>query len=122
MDNHKNFEQIEIPIVKRLYELYLLTHKLILDFPKHERYTLGEKLENNIIEIMDLVIFGNAQPKNFKGEYVEKANTKLEILKIFYRIAFDIHAIEDRDYLKAEAYLQEIGRMFGGWIKFLKSV
>lgn len=112
---------MEIPIIKKLYELYILTHKLILKFPKHERYALGEKLENNIIEIMDLVIFGNSQPKNFKEEYVEKANVKLEILKIFYRMGFEIKAIEESDYLKTEKYLQETGRMFGGWIKFLKS-
>lgn len=122
MDNiHENFKQIEIPVVKKLYDLYLLTHKLISKFPKHEKYTLGEKIETNIIESIELIIFGNVQPKNFKDGYLLKANAKIEILKIFYRIAFEINAIEIKNYLKAEEILQEIGKMLGGWIKYLKS-
>lgn len=122
MDNiHENLKQIEIPVVKKLYDLYLLTHKLISKFPKHEKYTLGERIENNIIESIELIVFGNAQPKNFKDGYLFKANAKIEILKIFYRIAFEINAVEMKNYLKTEEILQEIGKMLGGWIKYLKS-
>lgn len=94
---------------------------MILKFPKHERYSLGEKLENGIIETMELIILGNIQSRNFKDAYLFKANAKIEILKLLYRLAFDIKILEDKDYLKTEAHLQEIGKMLGGWIKYLKS-
>ena len=118
---HKNFEQIEIPVIKKLYDLYCYTHKMILVFPKHERYSLGEKMEISIIEIIELIVSGNAQPKNFKDTYLLNANAKIEVLKILYRLAFDIEIIKDKQYLKTEEYLQEIGKMLGGWIKYLKS-
>lgn len=106
--------------MKKLYELYQLTHIAILRFPKHEKYSLGEKLECLILESIELIIFGNAQAKNFKDGFILKANAKVEILKILYRLAFSIKAIENKNYLKTEEYLQEIGRMLGGWLKFLK--
>ncbi len=70
---------------------------------------------------MELIIMGNAQPKNFKDVYLYKANAKIEILKVFYRMAFDIEIIKDKEYLMTEEFLQEIGRMLGGWLKYLKS-
>ena len=65
MNSNKNFASIEIPLVKKLYELYKYAHKSVSVFPKHERYSLGEKIEMNILETIEEVIFGNAQPKNF---------------------------------------------------------
>ena len=119
--NHKNYEQIEIPVIKKLYELYEITHSVIMKFPKHEKYSLGEKLECVILDSLELIIFGNYQPKNFKEGYILKANAKIEILKILFRLAFSIKALDDPSYLKAQQTLQEIGKMLGGWLKYLKS-
>ncbi|MFA4817941.1 MAG: four helix bundle protein [Parcubacteria group bacterium] len=121
MDNNKNFTSIEIPLIKKLYELYKYAHKSISVFPKHERYSLGEKIEMNILEAIELTVFGNAQPKNFKDGYLLKANAKVEVLKILFRLSLDNEFINQTQYIKAEEYLQEAGRMLGGWIKYLKS-
>lgn len=92
-----------------------------MKFPKHERYSLGEKLECTILEAMEYIIIGNAQAKNFKDGFIIKANAKVELLKILYRLALNIHAIDTKGYLKAQETLQEIGKMLGGWIKYLRS-
>ena len=44
-NTHSEFSKLEIPVVIKLFVLYEITHKLIFKFPKHERYTLGEKIE-----------------------------------------------------------------------------
>ena len=121
MDNHKNFASIEIPLVKKLYELYKYAHESVSVFPKHERYSLGEKIEMNILEAIEAVIFGNAQPKNFKDAYLLRANAKIEVLKILFRLALDNEFINPTQYLKTEEYLHEAGKMLGGWIKYLRS-
>lgn len=121
MNNNKNFTSIEIPLIKKLYELYKCAHKSISVFPKHERYSLGEKIEANILEAIELSLFGNAQPKNFKDAYLLKANAKVEVLKILFRLALDNDFINETQYLKTEDILQEAGKMLGGWIKYLRS-
>jgi len=121
MEQNKNFKQIEIPVIKSLYELYRHTHGAILVFPKHEKYSLGEKLETAILESIELVITGNSQPKNFKEPFLLKAGAKTEILKLLFRLAFDCGFISQKQYLKLEEDLQEIGRMLGGWIKYVRS-
>jgi hypothetical protein len=118
---HKNFQQIEIPVVKTLYDLYVITHNLVSKFPKNERYSLGEKLENTLLETIEYVVFGNVQQKNFKDAYILKANTKIELLKLFWRLALDIKVIDDKAYLKVQQHLQESGKMLGGWLKYLQA-
>lgn len=90
-----------------------------MKFPKHEKYSLGEKLEGIILDSLELIIFGNYQPKNFKEGYILKANAKIETLKILYRLANSIGAIDNSAYLKTQEALQEIGKMLGGWLKYL---
>ena len=121
MDTGKNFQQLEIPLLKKLYELYRYAHKSISVFPKHERYSLGEKIETKILEAIELTITSNAQPKNFKDGYLMKANAKVEILKILFRLSLDNAFINQNQYIQTEEYLQEAGRMLGGWIKYLRS-
>ena len=121
MNNNKNFTSIEIPLIKKLYELYKYAHKSISVFPKHERYSLGEKIEGNILEAIELSVFGNAQPKNFKEAYLLKANAKVEVLKILFRLALGNNFINETQYLKVEDFLHEAGKMLGGWIKYLRS-
>lgn len=121
MNNDKNFTSIEIPLIRKLYDLYKYSHKSISVFPKHERYSLGEKIERNILETIELSIFGNAQPKNFKETYLSKANAKIEVLKIFFRLSLDQEFINETQYIRTEKYLQEAGKMLGGWIKYLRS-
>jgi len=103
------------------YDLYRCSHKAISVFPKHERYSLGEKIETNILEAMESALFGNAQPKNFKDAYLLKANAKIEVLKILFHLALDNDFINETQYLQNEGYLQEAGRMLGGWIKYVRS-
>jgi len=119
--NQENFSQLEIPAMTKLYELYQLTHSLIMRFPKHERYSLGEKLECTILEAMEYIVFGNAQSKNFKDGFIIKANAKVELLKILFRLALNIGAIDAKGYLRTQEMVQETGKMLGGWIKYLKS-
>jgi len=118
---NSNFAFLEIPLIKKLYELYKYSHKAILVFPKHERYSLGEKIETNILEAIELIFFANCQPKNFKEGYLIKANVKIETLKILFRLAMDNNFINDSQYIQNETYLQESGKMLSGWIKYLRS-
>ncbi len=78
-------------------------------------------MERHILDAMEFVIFANAQPKNFRESHLSKAGAKTETLKILFRLSYELHFANDKEYLCAEEALQEIGRMLGGWIKYLRS-
>ncbi len=117
-----DFSKLDIPVVVKLVVMYEFAHKLIFKFPKHERYALGEKIENAILKCMKLVIFANNCPKFEKEKYLQKANVNNELLKILFRTALNCKMLEIRDYLDVEAKLQEIGKMTQGWIKYARNI
>ncbi len=124
MDNntHKDFSKLEIPVVIKLFVLYEITHKLIFKFPKHERYTLGEKMERTILDGIELFVFANQVSKYEKEKVLAEANSKVEILKILFRISLNCTILEARVYLEIEEKLQEIGKMTQGWIKYARNM
>lgn len=123
MDNiHHDYSKLEIPVIVKLLTLYESTHKLIFKFPKHERYTLGEKLEISILESIEIFILANQSSRYEKERVLLRANTKIELLKILFRLSLNCQIIDTKQYLETESKLQEIGRMTQGWIKYSRNL
>lgn len=121
-NTHENFSKLEIPVVIKLFVLYEITHKLIFKFPKHERYTLGEKIERTILDGIELFVFANQVSKYEKEKVLAQANSKIELLKILFRISLNCEILEARVYLDIEDKLQETGKMTQGWIKYARNM
>jgi len=98
-----------------------MTHKLIFTFPKHERYSLGEKIEKSILESIETLILANQASKYEKEKILLKANVKIELLKILFRISLNCQIIDSKKYLEMEQRLQEIGKMTQGWIRYSRN-
>ena len=119
---HSDFSKLEVPVVVKLFVVYEITHRLILKFPKHERYSLGEKIENSILEAIEILIMANQSSKYEKEKILLKANSKIELLKILFRISLNCQILNSKEYLEMENKLQEIGRMNQGWIKYSRNM
>lgn len=105
----------------KLFAIYEITHSLIFKFPKHERYSLGEKMEHSILEAMEIFISASQSSKYEKEKMLLKANSKVELLKILFRIALNCRMMDGKEYLEMEHMLQEAGKMTQGWIKYARN-
>ncbi|SRR3989339_146744 len=112
---------LDIPIFKMSYDLYKEFYCLRLSVPKQDRYTLWQKCENLLIEILEGILSASQQSKLEKLPILEKTSIKLNFLRVCIRLMQDIRAISSKKYILIEANLDEIGRMLGGWIKDTKS-
>jgi len=121
MDNHNNFEKLEIPLLATFFIIYEQAHHMIFTLPKFERYTLGEKIENTILEAIELTIIGNSAGKFDKEKIFSRVNAKIELLKILYRLSLNNQMIKSEKYLAIEKTLQEAGKQIQGWIKYVKN-
>lgn len=112
--------ELDIPIVRKAYDLYASFHSLRLTVPKQDRYTIWQKCENVLIEILECVLLASEQTAVNKLPTLERASVKLNFLRLLVRLMKDIRAIDNKKYILTEAALDEIGRMLGGWIKSTK--
>lgn len=73
------------------------------------------------IEITELIFTATYLDKSQKLSYLQKANVKLDMLKFFIQIGWEINTLDNKKYIVLSEHLNEIGRMVGGWMKqFLK--
>ena len=111
---------LDIPIFKQAYDLYKEFYSLRLSVPKQDRYTIWQKCESLLIEILEGILGASQQSKSEKLPTLEKTSVKLNFLRVCIRLMKDLNAINTKKYIIIEANLDEIGRMLGGWIKSTK--
>ena len=90
-------------------------------FPQKDRYVFGQKCERLILDILELILSVIQFSNNLeKIEFLEKTSVKLNIVRIFIRLGKEMKIIDFKKYLALQKEINEIGKMLGGWIKYLK--
>jgi len=67
-----------------------------------------------------LVLLAGYASKEQKLAIVQKASGKLDTLKFFLKVAWDVRALDPKKYAAISTPLVEVGRMLGGWLKQLR--
>ena len=109
-----------LPVIQRLVSVYKLWLEFQNNIPKKLRHTLGEKIDSYFLDTIELLLTASYLGKEQKLPYLQKAGNKLDILKFFLKIAWEIKAIDNKKYILLSEHLNEIGKMVGGWSKGLQ--
>lgn len=110
----------DIPIFKETYDLYRTFYDLRLGVPKQDRYTLWQKCDNLLLDVLEGIMVAGQTSKLAKLPTLETASTRLNLLRVFIRLLNDVKAIDNKQYISLQTEVDEIGRMLGGWIKSTK--
>ena len=84
---------------------------------KISRYTLGEKIDTLFLEVIELVYTASFLPKEEKLPHLQRAAVKIDLLKFFFQIGWEIKSLDNKKYIMFSEQLDEIGRMLGGWAR-----
>ncbi len=113
--------KFEIPIFELTIELYKTLHILRGKIPKQDRFTIWQKCENKIIDIIESLLLASQLPKNQKLPKLDNASKDLNILRVLIRLTKEVKTIDNKKYTQIEKIINETGRMLGGWIKSVNS-
>lgn len=105
----------------KTFSFFQQLHLWIHTFPKVERHSLGVRLEDLTLEIAQELLYTHELPTSLKKGSLQKISSKLNVLKLLVRVAFETKCIDQNKYLILQSKLQEIGKMLGGWIRSLSS-
>jgi hypothetical protein len=84
-------------------------------FPRTEKYTLGERIENTALNVLDGIIESNNEFEKTKS--LQKTVVELDKLRIFFRLAKDLAFMSFEQYEYGSKLIDELGRLLGGWYK-----
>ena len=113
-------DEFDIPIFKKTYELYKEFYGFRNTVSKQDRYTIWQRCEDLILEILEYILDASQLSKIEKLPVLQKASTKLNLLRVFLRLCKDTKVLDSKKYIRLEQNVDEIGRMLGGWIKSTK--
>jgi hypothetical protein len=91
------------------------------NFPKPERFGIGQKIEQSFLAVLELTFTASYRPPEQKIILLAKTITSLDLLKFFVQLAWENKLIPDNKYIEISQKLEEIGRMLGGWKRGLKT-
>lgn len=113
-------QEFEIPVVKKVYELYKDFHQLRTKVSKADRYTIFQKCDSLLLELLEELLTASRLYKSQKLSALEAAAGKLSFMRILFRLLKDVGSIDLKTYASFEERIDEIGRMVGGWIRSSK--
>lgn len=113
-------EEFDIPIFKKTYELYKEFYRLRNSISRQDRYTIWQRCENVILDILEGILSASQLSKIEKLPTLKRVSLKLNFLRVFLRLMKEVKSLDNKKYILFEEDVDEIGRMLGGWIKSTK--
>ena len=86
---------------------------------KGARYTIGFRIENKFLDLLELSYITYFTEKERKEEKVSECILVLDTLKFLVSVAWEGKLITNSHCQDVALKLEEVGKMFGGWKKNL---
>lgn len=84
-------------------------------FPRNRRYTLGERIENGLLLVLENLI--QAAYQKSQPTYLQTANLQLDVVRHLWRLSHTLQSITHQSYGQGAERFTELGRQIGGWRK-----
>jgi hypothetical protein len=104
-----------LPIYKQTYDLLLRVMTATKNFPREYKYTLGQKLKDEIIELVVLIYRANSVTD--KAAFVAQIVERVQVIQLMIRVAHDIKILPRRHYAALSEMTDNLARQAGGWLK-----
>jgi hypothetical protein len=109
----------EVDAVTKLYDFLLWMIPKLDQFPRSQKFILGDRIETLMLDILQLLI--EAAYSKHKQPMLKSANLKLENLRYLIRLSKDLKLINIKGYEFSARSLDDIGRSIGGWLKYSRN-
>jgi len=108
----------DLILFKKIYDLNMYLSSMVSKFPKTYRYSLGDRIEEKSLDMIDLIILiSECRSGVDTKKYLKQLSVQKERIQIYVRMASDLNIIDKRKYIYVSGLLVEIGKIIGGWIK-----
>jgi hypothetical protein len=122
MLKNKMSESIHLKLYYKIFKLIKYLFGVVKNFPKEHKYSLGKEILNLSWSCIDLVIGINNLEKKNRYLKIKKLSIAFDCLKIRIRLTQEIKLISEKQFCHIQTYyMEEIGEMIGGWLKWSKT-
>ncbi|OGF21619.1 hypothetical protein A2316_00940 [Candidatus Falkowbacteria bacterium RIFOXYB2_FULL_38_15] len=106
-------------IFNKIKDGYLVWMSIVPHIPKGARYTIGTRIENKFLDLLELSYRAYYAEREKKEEKILQCILILDTLKFFVQVAWEGKFLSNKQFEDIIHKLEEIGKMLGGWKKSL---
>ena len=105
-----------LPIYKKALDITIYFEKIVRNFSRYHKYTLGTELRDKSREIVALIIRANSTKERLP--LLLELRQRLEVLQVLIRICKEVRAFHRLNaFAHASHLVIELSRQNEGWIK-----
>lgn len=106
----------QLKVYQDVVMLVRITHRLTVNFPRFEKYSIGSKLFNDSLELIKYIARANRDMAH-RVEILEKFMTEFESWKTLLRIAIDERMVPQNALKSVLQTITAIDKQITGWKK-----
>lgn len=110
-----------VSILTKIKEGYLTWMATSPHMPKGARYTMGSRIENKFLDLLELSYTAYFIQREEKSQKISECIFILDILKFLMTTAWEGKFVSHKQYEGLAVKLDEIGKMFWGWKKSIET-
>jgi len=105
----------DLPVYKASYDLFLEIFRFTKNFKKEYKYTVGERLKKEMIELVTLLYRANSR----KDKYVilQEARERIEVIRLLIRLMKDLQQISMKQFVNINKRVENVSKQLTGWQK-----
>lgn len=107
-----------LPVYKAAYNLHLEIYHQTHFFSREYKFTLGEKLKNEVLDLMVQVYKANKSRQETRLGYIETARQNIEVIRLLVRVAKDLNVIKNKEYISINENVENISVQLTNWYKY----
>jgi len=108
----------ELPVYKASYDLLMEIFSFTKEFSKEYKYTVGESLKKETIELLTLIFRANSRTD--KQQVLQEARERIEVIRLFIRLMKDMRQINLKKFVQVNQKVEDVSKQLTGWQKSLK--
>jgi hypothetical protein len=107
----------DLPIHKTGVQLLSLAVKAQEQMPRGVKRSLGDKIAQHCVEMLDLMALANATQRAERAEHINQLMKHLRAATVLLRVSHDSRYVSHRLWADSVQLLDSIGKQGGGWLK-----
>lgn len=103
----------DLPVYRDTYKLILKIFECTKDFPKEYKYTLGQDMKRDALQLVRCIYRANKATN--KKEQLETFLDEFELLKLEIRLCTDMKVMSFKKQAELSLLMDSIGKQVTGW-------
>ena len=104
-----------LPIYKQTYDILLRTMMATKDFPREYKHTLGQKIKDELIELVVMIYRANSAAE--KAQHIESIMERVQAIQLMTRLSHDMKVLSRRHYAALSEMTDSLAKQAQGWFR-----